>query len=579
MTILDRVKATPESDWPVATADLSGPKRFFGLYGGEHIAATEFVIGATLVQYGCTAFDILVGLAIGNLLAVLSFAFFCAPLAVQTRLTLYTYLGRIAGINVQKLYNIVFGLGFAALGATGICISATAVRRIFDVPIQHEWYPTSLGFIAIVLALGIVIVFVAANGFEGISKFAARCVPWMIVLFGLSYICVMPELARVTGYGAITSPIDVFNVLDQQVWNASQFHGTERLGIWHVAAFAWTCNVALHIGLNDMAVLRYAKSTKYGYISAMGMFIGHYFAWIGAGIMGAAASFVLNTDLALLDSGEVSFTVLGYAGLLGVIIAGWTTANPTIYRVSLSFNAVFKNVSYKHMTYIMGALIVAAACFPVVQQANNVLTYLGLLIEGMGVVCITEHFVFPRIGYTRYWNLYRHNKTNWAALLSWGLSLAFFAVMFLFQPIHQNFWFIPEFFVAMISYIVLAGLMGAKQTYSEEAKEEYAYETALQQYADANHQNDTQVEETTLSKLLTRISFVLLAAMIFCGLYFAAGNMSTENMKSIELELTIGYFVFNAAGFLVREACGKRILAANVKGVSDYVLDAESKKV
>lgn len=73
--MIDRVKATPHPDWPVADKELSGLGSFIGLYGGEHIAATEFVIGATLVQYGCTASDILIGLLIGNFLAVLCFTF------------------------------------------------------------------------------------------------------------------------------------------------------------------------------------------------------------------------------------------------------------------------------------------------------------------------------------------------------------------------------------------------------------------------------------------------------------------------------------------------------------------------
>lgn len=206
MNIEERVKKTPKCDWPVADKELSGPGKFFGLYGGEHIAATEFVIGATLVQYGCSATDILIGLAIGNLLATLCFALLCAPIATDTRLSLYTYLGRVVGGKVQKLYNLVFGIGFAALGATGICVSATAVRRILNVPIQHEWYPTSIKFVLIVLVLGLVIVVVAANGFEGVSKFAGKCVPWMIMIFALSFVAVLPQLAEITGYGAIHSP-------------------------------------------------------------------------------------------------------------------------------------------------------------------------------------------------------------------------------------------------------------------------------------------------------------------------------------------------------------------------------------
>lgn len=88
MNIMQRVKNTPRCDWPVADRELAGAGKFVGLYGGEHIAATEFVIGATLVQYGCSATDILIGLAIGNLLATLCFALLCAPIATESRLSL-----------------------------------------------------------------------------------------------------------------------------------------------------------------------------------------------------------------------------------------------------------------------------------------------------------------------------------------------------------------------------------------------------------------------------------------------------------------------------------------------------------
>ena len=410
-------------------------------------------------------------------------------------------------------------------------------------PIQHEWYPTSPKFVLIVIVLGIVIVGVAANGFEGVAGFAEKCVPWMIVIFGLAYICVLPELADITGFGKIHSLTDVFRLLDQHVWVQQKSVSGESLGIIHVVAFAWTCNVALHLGLNDMSVLRYAKSSKYGYISAVGMFIGHYFAWIGAGIMGATASVLLNTNLAMLDSGEVSFSVLGYAGLLGVVIAGWTTANPTIYRVTLSFNSIFTKFSYKKMTYIIGTIIVIASCFPCVQRASDVLTYLGLLVAGMGAVCITEHFVFPKIGYTRYWNMYKKSSINWAALIAWGLSLVFFVIMLITKPIHQNFWFIPTFFIAMISYIILAGLMGARKKYPEEEKKELEYEEKLQEYVNENVEIEEKEEATNLVKIINVIRYILLVIMVITGIAYARNVITVGNMKQMEFIWTIVYFV------------------------------------
>src|SRR2546425_8554711 len=82
---------------PVPQQKLQSGWHFAGVFAGEHVAGTEFVIGALFVSWGATARDIFAGLLLGNLLAVLSWTLVCAPIAVDTRLTLYWYLRRIAG--------------------------------------------------------------------------------------------------------------------------------------------------------------------------------------------------------------------------------------------------------------------------------------------------------------------------------------------------------------------------------------------------------------------------------------------------------------------------------------------------
>lgn len=542
--VMDRVKATPRADWPVSKHDLQGPGRFFALFGGEHIAATEFVIGATLVGYGCSCFDIFVGLAIGNLLATLTYRFLCAPIAVDTRQSLYNYLRKIVGPNVQKIYNIIFGLGFAALAACGISISATAIKGFFGVPTQLEWYPTDWRFVAIVLVLGAVIVFVAANGFDGVSRFATKCVPWMIVIFALAFLVVMPTLANAVGFGQIDSPGEVYRLFDEFIWAGKPGTGGQQLGIVHVAAFAWGVNTPLHFGLNDMAVFSHAKNKNYGFISAMGMFVGHYFAWIAAGVLGATAAFMLNTDLGLLDSGDVTFAVLGYSGLLAVVIAGWTTANPTIFRVALSFNSVFKKLTYEKTVFIMGTLITIVACFPAVKSANDVLTYLGVLVVGMGAIVITEHFIFPKIGFTRYWNLYKNNNTNWPALIAWGTSLVFFAVMLITRPenFHQNFWFIPCFLISMVLYIILAAFAGARKKYPERQKEEDEYDAALQKYADDHFDGIKKFKPSGGSRFFYIFGYVSLAAILVLGFLCFFNVIDTETVMIYVTILTAVYF-------------------------------------
>ena len=73
---------------PVPQRSLLGFKSFIGMYAGEHCAGTELMLGPLFLASGASAFDLIVGLLIGNLLAVLSWMFMTAPIATRVRLTL-----------------------------------------------------------------------------------------------------------------------------------------------------------------------------------------------------------------------------------------------------------------------------------------------------------------------------------------------------------------------------------------------------------------------------------------------------------------------------------------------------------
>ena len=84
--VVQRLDTLYEFERAPVTRDRLQPGSYFaGLFAGEHVAATEFVIGALLVSFGASARDIVLGLLLGNLLAVLSWTFVCAPIAVSTR--------------------------------------------------------------------------------------------------------------------------------------------------------------------------------------------------------------------------------------------------------------------------------------------------------------------------------------------------------------------------------------------------------------------------------------------------------------------------------------------------------------
>ena len=288
-------KDLDEEYLPVAKHKLHDWTHFAGLYAAEHVAATEFVIGATFVALGAKTMDIILGLLIGNILAVLSWRFITSPIAVETRLSLYTYLNKIAGDSMTKLYNWANVIIFSVISAAMITVSATAVRFAFDIPAQLNWYPTNLWFILIVLAVGIFVVSIALYGFNAVSEFSGLCAPWLFVMFTSGAMVLLPALSLdVLDKTLPAGWTDIMTLGDQRIWTGINSDGESGIGLVEVIGFGWAANTITHFGLVDMALLRFAKKKNYAYASSTGMMFGHYVAWIAAGIMGAGAAVILG---------------------------------------------------------------------------------------------------------------------------------------------------------------------------------------------------------------------------------------------------------------------------------------------
>lgn len=563
----EMARQIPIEDRPISNKKLSGLGNFFGLYGGEHIAATEFVIGATLVTWGVSATNIFIGLLIGNLLATLTYALVCAPIAVDTRLTLYSYLNKVLGPYMQKVYNFIWGLASIAMAASMLTVSASAVREIFNVPLQTNWYPTSITFILIVLVLGVIVTVVAANGFDAVAKFASVSAPWMILVFFVGAILSLPTLFSAAGTQGIHSFGDFMNLMNATVWTGTPLPGNPQLGLPHVIAFAWMCNLAYHGGLNDMSLFRFARKSTYGYVSGVGMYIGHFFAWGCAGIMGAAASIMLGKSLLVLDSGAVTNAVVGGMGLLAVIFAGWTTANPSIYRAGLAFQTIF-NVDLKKLTYAVGIIMTIAATFPITANVMTIVNIIVLVVPSIGAIAITEHWILPKLGATRYWSMYRKDQANKAALIAWLISLAFVVIMTMTNLIHSYFLFLPTYLLAIAAYAILALSMGAKEDYSSEVLEEEKIQAALLQVIQEEEKDivdNRQAKVPKLARTLQGTSFIFLAAILIVTILRFIGSMDDQTFRTVSLLLTLLYFVFGASGMYVREKAFEKESIAQVE--------------
>ena len=155
------------------------------MYAGEHTAGTEFMIGPLFLTAGVSAFDLIVGLLLGNLLAVVSWRFLTAEIAVKNRLTLYYQLEKICGEKLVIGYNLANGILFCFLAGAMITVSATAVGIPFDMemPKLTDTMPNGITWIVIVLIIGAVISLVASKGYDTVSKAVNWMSPVIVIAF------------------------------------------------------------------------------------------------------------------------------------------------------------------------------------------------------------------------------------------------------------------------------------------------------------------------------------------------------------------------------------------------------------
>lgn len=434
---------------PVPVSAVKSFKNFVGLVAGEHIAGTEFVIGPLFVLHGVGAGDLFLGLLLGNILATLSWTLICAPTAVKTRLTIFFQLEKICGFRLVSIYNFINGLLFCVAAAAMIGVSASAIGILINVegPGLTSLYPESISWVAIIILVGSVIAIIATFGFDLVARFSLLFAPWMPLIFLAAGLAMLPQMG-------VTSIHDFWQVANDKIWTGVPIAGHTKYTFMHVLIFSWLCNSAMHIGLSDMSIYRYAKKPSYGLASAFGMFIGHYMAWIASGILCAVA---LQRGSTNPSPGEIAFMGAGIAGLICVVVAGWTTANPTIYRGGLAVQALMPSMKRWKITMVVGATATLLACFPaIVSKLDQFLGIYALVAAPVGAVVLVDIFLFPKIGLVSNLAEVAKLKFNVSVALTWAISMA--SAYGLYVYFHLDFYFfvaVPGWIIAGLAYIII----------------------------------------------------------------------------------------------------------------------------
>ena len=413
-TLIERLDALYEYDRePVDKKKLHGWKTFIAMFSGEHVAGTEFVLGPLMVMHGVSAKDFIFGLLIGNILAVLSWALLTAPVAVKVRLTIYWHLKRIIGPYLTIAYSAFYAIILCLLAGAMVNVAVTSISIPFGIPnpdfVMGEIIPTA-PWIFLAVVVGIVISALAVLGFEKIAHFSKICAPWMVLIFFASAIAVLAQLGA-------NSAGDFWDVMSNKIFTGEPIGNNTKYTFWHVAGFAWLCNGVQHLGMADVTVFRYAKKWTQGFASAFGMFLGHFFAWIASGILCAA---YLSEGFVNPQPGTIALYGAGLAGAICVVIAGWTTANPTLYRAGLAIQVATPNWKRWKVTFAAGLFMIITACIPAVNaNLDRIVSYNGLFFIPLGAFIIMEFWVFPKIGLISDFTGKTGKAFSWPSAIAW----------------------------------------------------------------------------------------------------------------------------------------------------------------
>lgn len=438
---------------PVPAEARLGLKSYIGQFAGEHVAGTELMIGPLFLAAGVSAVDFFAGLLVGNLLAVLSWTFFTAPIATRVRLTLYYHLEKICGRRLVVLYDIVNGVMFTIQAGAMITVSATVLGVFFKfrMPELSDTLPTGIGWVVAVLLTGLLFAAVAAKGYRFVAAFANVMAPLMVVMFAVFGIVSLRKLG-VTGLG------NFWEIATTRIWTGGAPQpGQMKFTFWHVMFFAWFCNMVWHIGMADLSLFRFARKSWYAVSSAAGMYIGHFMAWIAASTLYAVQLQAEPSNTAVLP-GPLAYNACGALGLAVVMIAGWTTANPTLYRAGLAFQALAPGASRARVTLLTGLAASVTAVFPVVvMKLLGFVALWGMILMPMGAVIFADYWLLPRFGMRRFIAEHVRLPFNWAAGAAWGVSILFcVGLLTAFGADKIFFVSLPGWFVSILVYVALS---------------------------------------------------------------------------------------------------------------------------
>lgn len=370
---------------------------------GTNIAISALMVGGTLIS-GLSFWDLVWVAVVGNLILA-------AIMIIQGN------IGTREGVNTYVIAKGAFGekggtwiistvLGITSFGWFGIQagVAGLSVRQIF---------PT-INLTLTIVIIGILMVSVAAFGFNMMAKFNYIALPPLIILIVWALI---KSLSQNSGMSVAldyvpSNPMTPIQGIDIVV------------GLVIVGAVISPDYLRYTRGIKDVAI-----------VGLIAVALITLFQQIAAGIM--------SVDSPTHDITEV-FKNLGFSWIAFVvlILAAWSTNLSNAYSGGLALKNIFPNTKRVYLTLIAGGIGIVLAAFDIISMFEGFLSFLSMTVSSVAGVIWVEYYIIQKK------QLIMRKGVNWLAVIAWigGVLTAYLSTK-------------VGFGVPPINAIIVAGLL------------------------------------------------------------------------------------------------------------------------
>lgn len=311
-------------------------------------------------------------------------------------------------------YLVSLLITFAVTGWMGAQVAATT---------QGVWAATGWNPTLINVVVGLCMTFTATWGFQGLKRLSDLSVPYFLVL---CVIGIVIAWGRVGGLEALLAlqPAGKMAMRD---------------------AISAVIGSIVVMGVVTPDITRYARSDGDWAVGAFISFVVGHMVIPLAGVLMALA-------VGSSDVGKVSFALLGWWGVLMLILSGWTTGDNDIYSGSLAMAQVIPGVKKWKIALSLGILGTFVAVAGILKYLLKWMVLLSAVAPPVFGVMQADYWILPLLGIERGLAGKRGDLVSLPALLAWATGIAAFYGIKWGTPV------VNSVVVTMVVYSVLSAV-------------------------------------------------------------------------------------------------------------------------